>query len=208
LDVGCGPGVLLPELLFSTPAPIHGADLNRLALKEAQIHAPAVALACADAHALPYPAQTFDITLCHYLLLWVRDPLKVLREMKRVTSSGGYVLALAEPDYTQREDSPPAMAQLGRWQTRALQQQGANPQMGARLQALFAEAGINLLESGILAKREHVPLLSEEWEMEKAVLIADLTGIIPSADIQKNLQNLTCASVQTFVPTHFAVGQV
>lgn len=87
---------------LATPAVIHGLDLESDRLIEAHRHVPAAALTCGDALVLPYPSGIFDITFCHFLLLWVRDPLLALLEMKRVTRSGGAVLALAEPDYELR----------------------------------------------------------------------------------------------------------
>ena len=68
------------------------------------------------------PIRSFDIVYCHFLLLWVNDPLQVVREMARVGQS---VLALAEPDYSQRVDEPAALKPLGEWQTEALTKAGS-----------------------------------------------------------------------------------
>lgn len=212
LDVGCGPGVLLAELGQLTPAAVHGLDLDRPALKQATVHAPAAALTCADAHTLPYPNAVFDITFCHYVLLWLRNPLAALREMRRVTRPGGYVLALAEPDYTRRTDQPPALAPLGRLQTGSLARQGADVGLGARLPALFARAGIALVEAGALAQGASVPPAPGEWDLEWAVMRADLAGAVSDADLQK-YQQLDAAAWRAgervlHVPTHFAWGRV
>ena len=104
LEVGCGTGAILCDLV--TPASLHGLDLDPAALAECRVHASAASLTRSDAHFLPYPDQSFDIVYCHYLLLWVHDPLQVVREMARV---GRSVLALAEPDYSQRVDEPTAL---------------------------------------------------------------------------------------------------
>ncbi len=213
LDVGCGPGALLPELRQAAPAAaIHGMDIDFPALNLSARHAPTAALACADAHALPYPNAAFDIALCHYLLLWLRDPLAALREMRRVTRAGGYVLALAEPDYTQRVDLPSALAPLGRLQAKSLLRQGANVSIGAQLGALFDQAGITHIETGALARGASDQPEPGEWDLEWAVLRADLAGVIPDADIQK-YQHLDASAWQRgervlHVPTHFAWGRV
>ena len=94
LEVGCGTGVILSDLV--TSAAIHGLDLEASRLAEARINVPAASLTCGNALALPYPSGIFDITFCHFLLLWVQDPLLALLEMKRLTCQGGAVLALAE----------------------------------------------------------------------------------------------------------------
>ena len=114
LEVGCGTGAVLADL--DTPASIFGLDVDFLRLVGAKSHVSAAVLTCGNALGLPYSPGVFDLTFCHFLLLWVGDPLQALREMKRVTRPGGSVLALAEPDYNSRLDEPQTLAQLGCWQ--------------------------------------------------------------------------------------------
>src|SRR5512139_319642 len=73
LEVGCGTGAILVELMPAVTS--IGLDLEFGRLKEARQHAAGAELVCADALRLPFPSQSFDITCCHYLLLWVGDPL-------------------------------------------------------------------------------------------------------------------------------------
>lgn len=216
LEVGCGTGAILSTIntsasLTCAGAQCHGLDLARDALAEAQIHTPGARLVRADALALPYPDFTFDVTFCHFLLLWVRDPLKAVREMARVTRPGGHVLALAEPDYPARVDQPPPLAPLGKWQAEALKSQGADPAFGARLADTFARAGIEVIETGII-RRSNEALSPEERENEWATLEADLAGSVPSEDIHKlkllDEEAWRQGERVLFVPTYFAWGQV
>jgi SAM-dependent methyltransferase len=62
----------------------------------------------ADRHTLPFQ-PVFDVTFCHFLLLWVSNPEKVVAEMGRVTRPGGSV-RLAEPDYGGRIDYPESLS--------------------------------------------------------------------------------------------------
>jgi ubiquinone/menaquinone biosynthesis C-methylase UbiE len=179
LEVGCGTGAILRDL--TTPAALHGLDLEPASLAECRIHAPAASLTQGDAHFLPYPDQSYDIVYCHFLLLWVHDSLRVVREMARVGKS---VLALAEPDYSQRVDEPSALKPLGEWQTESLRRQGANPSFGAALAETFYQAGIKLIETGPI-QGEVVMRSLEDWENEWAVIESDLEGIIPAGEIQK-----------------------
>ena len=119
-------------------------------MRECREHAPAAFLTCADVLSLPYPAGLFDITYCHFLLLWVAQPLQAIQEMKRVTAHAGYVLALAEPDYAGRLDEPAELAWLGQRQNQALQEQGAALSRGTQLADLFYQAGIKLIETGVI----------------------------------------------------------
>lgn len=211
LDLGCGTGALLEHLTVKQSAAIHGLDLNLPSLAEASIHAPGASLLCADAASLPYADSAFDLVFCHYVLLWVADPLRVLREMRRVTRAGGAVLALAEPDYGGRIDEPPALAELGRWQTESLRGQGADPNLGRKLAGLFARAGLKNVETGVMGG-EWSQSLPGERNLEWDVLQADLAGKVSRSDLQK-MKKLDAEAWERgervlFVPTFFAWGCV
>ena len=205
LEVGCGTGAILREL--TSPASLHGLDLDPASLAECRIHAPAVSLTRGDGHNLPYPDQSFDIVYCHFLLLWVHDPLQVISEMARV---GHIVLALAEPDYSQRVDEPAALKSLGNWQVESLQRQGANPSFGGMLAEIFHQAGINIIETGPI-QGQAVMRSAKDWENEWAVIEADLEGIAPGEEIQKMKKLDETARKQgkrtLHVPTYFAWGK-
>jgi SAM-dependent methyltransferase len=209
LEVGCGTGAILQELV--TPASIHGLDLDSVALAECHLHAPNAILTRGNGLFLPYSNQTFDIVYCHYFLLWVNDPLQAILEMKRVVRAGGHILALAEPDYYARIDKPDALKILGKWQTDALKKQGADPGFGSRLAETFFRAGINPLESGTIQSVKYDPT-AEEREMEWAVIRSDLAGFVPASEIQKmkRLDERAWKSGMRVqhVPTYFAWGQI
>src|SRR5215208_5869128 len=131
LEVGCGTGAILSGLSGFTS--LYGLDIDSDALAACRLHAPSALLVQGNALQLPHPNKTFDIVYCHFLLLWVNDPVQALLEMKRVAKSGGHIIAFAEPDYNARVDQPRELAQLGRWQAESLKRQGADPGLGARL---------------------------------------------------------------------------
>lgn len=209
LEVGCGTGAVLAEIRSS--ATIHGLDIDFARLSQASVHVPQALLTCADAHCLPYPAQTFDLTFCHFLLLWVSDPVLVLREMGRVTRPGGAALAMAEPDYSGRIDHPEELAQLGQWQAESLCRQGADPDLGKKLAALFCSAGIQIVETGALQSRGTAPLEPDEWESEWAMIESDLAGMLADKEIQRlkllDREALIRRERVMYVPTFYAWGQ-
>jgi SAM-dependent methyltransferase len=217
LEVGCGTGAILceetpPDKNIHTHAARVGIDISPAALAECRDHVPFSLLTCADALCLPFLDKTFDISYCHYVLLWVKDPLQALHEMKRVTKTHGHVLALAEPDYTARVDRPPEMSGLGSRQTEALREQGADPGIGSRLALLFHQAGINILETGAIQNRGRDALTFEEWENEWTVLQADLAETIAREELlrMKHLDERAWnhGEHEMSVPTYFAWGQV
>jgi SAM-dependent methyltransferase len=219
LEVGCGTGAILTD--FSrrrqvdhafTTAVIYGLDLDLSHLAEAHENVPAAVLTCGDALDLPYGCKVFDITFCHFLLLWVSDPLQALSEMERVTRRGGAVLALAEPDYESRLDEPDDLVPLGSWQTMSLRQQGADPGLGKRLAYLFQQAGIEPIETGTLRAKEQLLPTPAERELEWAVLEADLAGLVGDQELQRmkalDLQAWEHGTRRLNVPTYFAWGKV
>jgi ubiquinone/menaquinone biosynthesis C-methylase UbiE len=222
LEVGCGTGAILSALpnanqrgsdKFDRHGPrIHGLDLDAAALRECCEHETAAYLTRGDALSLPYPAGLFDIAYCHFLLLWVAQPLQALHEMKRVTAHPGYVLALAEPDYAARQDEPAELAWLGRRQNQALQEQGAALSRGAQLAELFYQAGIEIIETGVIRQAAVRALTPEEWESEWKTLEDDLHGAFAPVEMAR-MKELDRAALRQgervlHVPTYFAWGQV
>ncbi|MBL7162127.1 MAG: methyltransferase domain-containing protein [Anaerolineales bacterium] len=211
LDVGCGTGALLGEFQSQGDALVYGLDVQRAHLKLAQTNEAAL-LSQGDAHQLPYPDSLFDITLCHYLLLWISNPTQALHEMVRITRPGGAVLALAEPDYGGRIDHPPELEQLGKWQIESLQAQGADPFMGRKLAGLFNKVGLQKVETGVLGAQWQGAPSKEEWQSEWAVLEAD-AELIKGIETLRGLKARAEQAWQSgnrvlFVPTFYALGWV
>ncbi|NOH10961.1 MAG: methyltransferase domain-containing protein [Chloroflexi bacterium] len=205
LEVGCGTGAILADF---DPAASVGIDTNfeRLEwISDKQVQ-------CADGHNLPYANNSFDITVGHFLLLWVANPALVIQEMQRVTRPGGFVLALAEPDYGGRIDYPEELAQLGQWQQEALAKQGADPLMGRKLAGLFVVSGLKNIETGLMGGQwqpsNYVPSRQGEFD----IVNHDLRGSIEESQLEE-LRKLDTAAWENgervlFVPTFYALGQV
>jgi ubiquinone/menaquinone biosynthesis C-methylase UbiE len=212
LDVGCGTGVLEVELNALAPQiRVTGLDILAEALTRARGYAQNADWAQADAHAIPFPSASFDISLCHFLLLWFRDPIQVVTEMKRVTQPGGAVLALAEPDYGGRIDYPDELAALGAAQRNSLLQQGADPLIGRRLGEIFSQAGLVEIETGVTGGQWRNIPTAQELDLEWAVLESDLAGEFSPAEIVR-LRSLDegayrKGSRMLFVPTFYAWGK-
>jgi hypothetical protein len=84
--------------------------------------------------------------------------------------------------------------------------------MGGRLAESFFQAGIELVETGVIESGENDALTPAERQLEWAVLEADLAGRIPVQEIQrlKTLDEQAWARGERslHVPTYFAWGQV
>ena len=97
LDVGCGPGFYVTELLEAVgpEGSVVGvdvsADMLAVAAKRAEGH-DNVTLHEADATSLAVPHASFDRALCVQVLEFVPDVAAALREMHRALRPGGRVL--------------------------------------------------------------------------------------------------------------------
>jgi len=209
LDVGSGFGALLNALQADGYANLIGLDIDFLSLTQSEGAFP---LACGNGLHLPFSPQMFDACLCHYFLLWAADPLTALREMVRVTTPGGWVIALAEPDYGGRVDYPSDLAPLGQLQNKALIAQGADIYIGRRLGELFTNAGLRDITCGILPARW--PALTDQINggREWRVLEKDLAGRVPADELAALHESDTFARQSgarvLYVPTFYAFGRV
>ncbi len=214
LDVGCGTGVLEAETPeYQRPGWI-GLDIRHNSLSQARRHAPECRFVEGNALALPFSKSSFDIVLCHFFLFWASDPRQALTEMKRVTRPGGSVLVLAEPDYGGRLDYPTELEQLGCWQAESLRNQGADPFIGRRLSALCQQAGLQVIESGVLGGQWSSKSSQDELMAEWEILRFDLGNIpgIDAEEIDKLFEVDQAAARQggrvLFVPTFYCWAKV
>jgi ubiquinone/menaquinone biosynthesis C-methylase UbiE len=212
LEVGCGTGAVLHSIEASPRTTLFGLDIDLPSLKLAKANLADARLYAGDAHRLPHPAAAFDVTFCHFVLLWLSDPLRGLREMRRVTRSRGAVIAFAEPDYAKRIDHPAELAQVGKWQTEALRAQGADPELGGKLTELFRAAGFRDIVSGELGAEAAHEASQADQDLELEVLHADLEGRIPKKDVQQALEMEKAARQNkqrvVYVPTRYAWARV
>ena len=229
LDVGCGTGVITVELARRTRGEVIGLDLDPEMLAFAQRPPSTLQVPPArggdgpeaakrggraprykqgDAQYLPYPDRHFDVVTCHFLLLWVSDPLRAVREMARVTRKQGSVLICAEPDYGGRVDWPELPVR--QWQIDGLRRQGADPLVGRQLRRLLSESGLRG-EVGIHPSVWRAEALREQFEAEWAWLRRDVGEDVDAATVDR-VRALAGAAVDAgtrlvYMPVFYALGR-
>jgi len=151
LDVGCGPGLTME--LFTPLVTVKGVDSDPDAV--ATCRTKKLDAVEGIAERLPFDDDEFDIVYCSFLLLWVKDPLAVVREMKRVSKN--WVVCFAEPDYGARLDHPQSLSELAKLVAEDLMRDGGDPFLGRKLRSLYSRAGM-VSELGV-----HMGI----WDLEK-----------------------------------------
>ena len=95
LDVATGTGAVAAELVRRTGCSVVGLDQSAGMLSEARRRVPArVSLVQGDAEQLPFPDASFDGLTVTYLLRYVDDPARTLRELARVGRPGRTIASL------------------------------------------------------------------------------------------------------------------
>jgi len=146
LDVGCGSGVVTRDIASLTKGVVIGIDASldmlNVAKRLLKDYENVELLAAGDAHNLPFRDDTFDITTCNLLLMWSKDPQKVVNEMARVTKKGGTVLASLEPDFGGKIHWPENQKVDRVFSGEAIKRRGGDPHIGRKLRMLFVRAGL------------------------------------------------------------------
>jgi SAM-dependent methyltransferase len=147
LSVGCGPGVFLRELAEIHPdAEFVGVDLSpeRIHDAELRLHGiPNARVQIGDAQALPFESGSFDFVFCRFLMEYLPDKQRALREMVRICRGGGKVL-LQDLDGQLLWHSPedPELQQTIERVVSRLASSGFDPLVGRKLFNLCFQAGL------------------------------------------------------------------
>lgn len=214
LDVGCGTGALVSEFQ-DRGMDYLGIDLSYRSIQHAHALFPATIFAQGNGLSLPFEGDIFDVSFCHFVMMWIEEPLLMVKEMTRVTRPGGKVIAFAEPDYGGRIDFPDDLTILADYQVAGLKTQGANPYMGRNLAELFGNAELTSIHIGVIGGEWTAKPIWKAWESEWEVFESDLSFLasgIPAGELEKlkemDRQAYTNGSRVLFVPTFYAMGIV
>ncbi|MGB8794155.1 MAG: methyltransferase domain-containing protein [Mycobacterium sp.] len=150
LDVGCGPGTITVDLAARVaPGWVTAVEMTDEALDLARVEAQArdqsnVDFVTSDVHALDFPDDTFDVVHAHQVLQHVADPVRALRELRRVCVPNG-IVAIRDADYSGFMWFP-QLPTLDRWRElyrEAARANGGEPDAGRRLLSWAQEAGFD-----------------------------------------------------------------
>jgi ubiquinone/menaquinone biosynthesis C-methylase UbiE len=151
LDVGCGPGTITADLAALTPqGKVIGIDAVESVIQQATEFAASrnlknVVFQKVDANVLPFDDNTFDIVHCHQVLQHVKNPVDILKEMRRVTKPGG-IVAAREADYITFAwyPEPPELSRWMELYQKVARANGGEPNAGRYCHVWAREAGFEI----------------------------------------------------------------
>lgn len=147
LDVGCGPGTITAGLADRVPrGHVTGIDNAAQILEQARELAAGrdnLDFTTGDVYALDYPDDTFCVVHAHQVLQHLSDPVRALREMRRVTRPGG-LIAARDADYGAMIWYPdiPVLDDWLALYHKVARGNGGEPDAGRRLHVWAREAGL------------------------------------------------------------------
>jgi ubiquinone/menaquinone biosynthesis C-methylase UbiE len=159
LDCGCGVGSITLDLAeIVAPGETVGIDVDAGQLELARAAAAArglrnVRFAVGSVYELPFAGASFDVALAHTVLAHLSEPLRALKEMRRILAPGGIVVVSDEDSSTwvvAPEDSAMfrVMAEL---EPRIIAANGGSPFYSRNLRRLLMDAGFTRTEGYAMA---------------------------------------------------------
>lgn len=212
LEIGSGTGVILNQTEEMTNSKVIGLDINWKNLRINKNLIPDQNIICADGYKIPLLSNHFELVFCHYLLLWVYDPIAMLNEIKRVVQKGGWICCFAEPDYLGRIDFPDELKEIGLEQNLGLEKQGVRLDTGRHLVSWLKNSGLSNIRWGILGSHQIESSKRETNAKEWMITKNDLTHhFLPNqiANAEKQYFHIQEEGSQIiFIPTFYAYAQV
>jgi SAM-dependent methyltransferase len=205
LDVGCGPGFTIKEFNDAYQFNCVGVDSDQKMLQSAR--ALELEVAQSDAHKLPFQDSSFDLVHCTFTLMWLSDPISVLREMKRVSKK--WVVCFAEPDYGARVDFPDSLSELPWTIVESIKKDGGNPYTGRKLRGYFSlakmESEIGVYDS-VWSIEQLESEFRDEWEFLRASSTLSEDQI---TRLEKDAKSAIKSKIRMqFTPIFYGIAQV
>src|ERR1700730_1273600 len=189
LSVGCGPGVLLGAICALHPS-LRGTGIDispdrvEQAVRKNRAN-PRLKFVCGDAHAMQFPAESFDLVYCRMLLQYLQKKERAVAELVRVCRPGGKVL-LQDLDGQLLWHYPeePALQHALEKVISALGETGFDPFVGRKLFWLARKAGLENLEVRVecyhLVAGEVAPEARQQWELKLEIARPQMARIFGS----------------------------
>lgn len=165
LDIGFGTGIITKELYDRSDAKIIAIDLNQERVNKAKNNYPEIDFVCADALNMPFKNDYFDMIISSWLWVWIKDPIKLAGEIKRVLKRGGIYISIAEKDSEAIIEYPQELEQKKQYLIQFIQNLGGDPFIGRKIPALFNDPDLNT-QTGAFTPMFNLKQIEENLEQD------------------------------------------
>jgi ubiquinone/menaquinone biosynthesis C-methylase UbiE len=165
LDVGCGPGALTRELVARLGADaVAAVDPSESFVAAVRERNPGVDVRLAAAEELPFADDSFDVSLAQLVVHFMTDPVAGLRDMGRVTRTGGIVTACVWDHAGGTGPLTPVWHAIHELDSTADDESKMAGARAGHLTELFEAAGLRDIEESALTVSVEHPTFEEWWE--------------------------------------------
>ena len=165
LDVGCGPGALTAELVTRAGAEsVSAVEPSASFAAAARERLPGVDVRQAAAERLPFPDGAFGVTLAQLVVHFMADPVRGLREMRRVTRTGGTVAACVWDYAGERGPLSAFWSAVRELDPAAPDESGLPGVREGQLASLFTQAGLGRTRAGTLTVSVRYAGFDDWWQ--------------------------------------------
>jgi len=150
LDAGCGTGFITRIMALKVfPGKVHGIDIDPIFIDTAKKLALMKGIEntqfeLGNIDNLKYENGTFDLSYCRLVLMHVKNPVKTILELKRVTKKRGTIAASDNDDgvLISFPNTPKLLLLWSKFNAWA-KNRGEDRYIGRKLFSIFSEAGMN-----------------------------------------------------------------
>src|SRR5881296_1216499 len=162
LDIGTGTGIVPSTFarIFKTLDAFAGCDLSLVMLQQAKARLTDLRVVAADAAAVPFKSETFDVVTAGFVLSHIREYRRALNEVHRVLRANGLIAASSwtstVDEYSQAWSGCLAEAISKAEAERALNEVAALENYFSQegnLEAAFTESGFSVVHAGAVDLR-------------------------------------------------------
>lgn len=157
LDAGCGSGSITFGLAEAVaPGQVVGVDVATKQIEGASAAAEArgitnVVFQTGNVYEMPFPDDSFDAVFSHAVLEHLSNPLRALKEFRRVLTPGG-IVGVRAPDVSGNLADPawhePTGVKIMELMSRLIEHNGGNWYVGREMKRLLREAAFQIEELG------------------------------------------------------------
>jgi SAM-dependent methyltransferase len=189
LDVGCGSGAFTEHIL-DTCAPL---SMTAIDPSQAQIDyvstrtlAQRAKFRVADSQALPFSDATFDVVASAFVINFIPDQLRGLKEMRRVAVPGGVVAGCVWDFLGDRGPSQPVRSGMAQVGANVRPQNGVESTSLLALTSLFERAGLEQIEALAIPVALDFRSFDDYWQSQNPPLHPNAQAIAALPDKDRN----------------------